>query len=196
MSGPPTPTGAANLAELTKGLEQAFDLIAMLRGQIEAIVDELQARRASNNVTAIRWADLDADAARQTWNALYDWVTWLLDRYTVREVPRACWWRHGLIVEELTALWLAWQGAFGEDTTAIAPTFWHEHLDRARDRMRLRLQQQGNCAAGGHQPFGPQPHPPEVRDEFTAFVNGDAAHRTNAPPVGTGRYALPIPRIT
>jgi hypothetical protein len=176
---------AATPAELTAGLSQAFELIAVLRGQIDAILDELQARRPTSDAHVVNWAALDSDAARRTWHQLYQWATWLLDRYAIREIPRACWWRHGLIVEEVTALWTAWQGCYGEDSTPNAPIFWHEHLDRARERIRLRLQQQGNCTAAGHQPIALQPHPSHVFTDFTAFVTADAAGRTTPPQPGS-----------
>jgi hypothetical protein len=175
-----TPPEAATPAELTTAVGRAFELIAVLRGQIDAILDELQARKSAEEVTVIRWADLDPDTASRTWPQLYHWVTWLLDRYTIREIPRSCWWQHGLIVEELTALWIAWQGAYGPDTTTTAALFWHEHLDRTRDRIRTRLVQQGNCAAGGHQPPTPQPHPDQIRHDFDGFVQADTAARATA----------------
>jgi hypothetical protein len=178
--------GAATPAELTAGLGRAFTLIGTVTGQVDAILDELQARRPGGGIAPIRWAELDAETADRTWADLYEWVTWLLDRYAIREIPRACWWKHGLIVEELTALWLAWQGAYAPDATSAAPLIWHQHLDHTRDRIRLRLGAQGNCVTAGHQPPVLQPHGPEIRADFANFRRADTEQRaqTDPPPNG------------
>lgn len=72
------------------------------------------------------WAELDAQAAAKAWRDLAAWVGWLRGRYPLaRQVP-LCWWRHAELVEELTALWLAWREAYtskGAPWTAAAD--WH-----------------------------------------------------------------------
>jgi hypothetical protein len=183
--------GAATPAELTAGLGRAFTMIGTVTGQVDAILDELQARKPNTGITPIRWADLDAETAHRTWAALYDWVTWLLDRYAIREIPRPCWYKHGLIVEELTALWLAWQGAYAQDSTSATALIWHEHLDHSRDRIRLRLVSQGNCATAGHQPPALQPHGPEIRADFAAFCSADTEQRSQIDQRPAGTTAIP-----
>jgi hypothetical protein len=84
------------------------------------------------------WADLTPVDAAATWTALARWVGWLRSRYPLaRQVPR-CWWRHPELVEELTALWLAWQEAYvakGAPLTAAAD--WHGRwLPELLRRMR------------------------------------------------------------
>jgi hypothetical protein len=178
--------GAATPAELTAGLGRAFTMIGTVTGQVDVILDELQARQPGDGIAPIRWAELDAQTADRTWVDLYEWVTWLLDRYAIREVPRACWWKHGLIVEELTALWLAWQGAYAPDATSAAPLIWHQHLDHTRDRIRLRLGTQGNCVTAGHQPPVLQPHGEQIRADFAYFRRIDAEQRAQADPLPGG----------
>lgn len=64
------------------------------------------------------------------------WVTWLAERYRLdhRVVP-PCWSQHGELIEELSALQLAWQGAFSASAVADAPLNWHERFAIARQRI-------------------------------------------------------------
>lgn len=182
---PLDPAGTPSLTDLTAAVEHAYDLIATLRKQIDTVVAELAppARRA---VRVVRWAELDADAAAQAWQQLGDWVSWLTDRYALREIPVGCWWRHGMLVEELTALWLAWQTSHAPAADATAPLIWHEHLDRFRDRVRLRLQQQGNCVSAGHQDRTPPTYAGAV-EQFRRHVTADVAARLTA-----ARHSHPV----
>ncbi len=173
--------GEAGLTELTTAVEELYELFGSLRGQVESLADAVARARGAE---VVRWADLDAAVAAETWSALRLWVSWLLERYVVKEVPRGCWWRHGLLVEELTALWLAWQAAFGEKADATSPLIWHEHFDRARDRIRQRMQQQGNCSSGEHADPVPQQaaHGEAAEDaEFQEFVDADIEARPARP---------------
>jgi hypothetical protein len=98
--------------------------------RLAAAVSELQDGVASKSAGAadgpVVWQELDSDAAAKTWKALADWVAWLRGRYPLaRQVP-PCWWRHPELVEETTALWLAWKDAYldnGAPLTAAAD--WH-----------------------------------------------------------------------
>jgi hypothetical protein len=58
---------------------------------------------------------------------LTDWVAWLRGRYPLAKKIPVCWAEHPEIVEEVTALWLAWQHAYtdsGAPLTAAAD--WHD----------------------------------------------------------------------
>lgn len=72
------------------------------------------------------WAELDAQTAAKAWRDLAAWVGWLRGRYPLaRQVP-LCWWRHPELVEELTALWLAWREAYhSKDAPWTAAADWH-----------------------------------------------------------------------
>ena len=67
------------------------------------------------------------------------WVGWLVDRYDLSQVIPTCWRNHGALVEELSALRLAWQAAY---ETAEAdpgqPLQWHVGLDLALRRFERR----------------------------------------------------------
>jgi hypothetical protein len=178
MSRPDRPD-PPSLGELTIALERAFDLIRTLREQLDTVITELTPPRRRQQ--PIQWTTLDAEAAAATWQQLGAWVSWLVDRYAMREVPVGCWWRHGMLIEELTALWQAWQTSYAPDADGTAPLLWHEHLDRARDRIRLRLQQQGNCISAGHHDPTP-PTYPGAAEQFRAHITADVEARLAAPP--------------
>ena len=73
------------------------------------------------------WRDLGEHGREELWNQLTDWVDYLRSRYPLaRKIP-ACWAEHPELVEELTALWLAWQGAYQDrDAPLTAPVDWHD----------------------------------------------------------------------
>jgi hypothetical protein len=77
--------------------------------------------------TAWCWRDLGPRAEEELWKELASWVGWIRARYPLaRKIP-PCWAEHPEIVEELTALWLAWQYAYverGAPLTAAAD--WHD----------------------------------------------------------------------
>jgi hypothetical protein len=82
--------------------------------------------QASSSSAPWTWRNLTGRAAEQQWLELADWVAWLRGRYPLaRRVP-LCWWRHPELVEELTALWLAWKDAYATKHAHLAaPADWH-----------------------------------------------------------------------
>lgn len=74
------------------------------------------------------WRDLGPKAAEELWSQLTDWVDWLRSRYPLAKKIPPCWPEHPEIVEELTALWLAWEGAYSDSSAArTAAIEWHDH---------------------------------------------------------------------
>jgi hypothetical protein len=67
------------------------------------------------------------------------WVGWLVDRYDVGQVIPPCWPNHGAMIEELSALRLAWQAAY-ENARADPgqPLQWHVGLDLLLRRFERR----------------------------------------------------------
>ena len=99
----------------------------------------------------VRWHELDAEQHAVLWPQFVSWVIWMADRYemTTDQLPRQCWWKHGAVVEELTALWTSYESAYasGEDGGS-APYLWQDALARAVERMgRFWL---GSCRNGQH----------------------------------------------
>ena len=98
--------------------------------QLSAVVAQIQ-EADDSSVTAgasgpHAWHTLSTQDAEKLWEALADWVGWLRGRYPLaRQVP-LCWWRHPELVEELTALWLAWREAYTEKGAPLtAAADWH-----------------------------------------------------------------------
>ncbi|MFC1435341.1 hypothetical protein ACEZDB_32345 [Streptacidiphilus sp. N1-3] len=100
---------------------------------------------------AVSWHKLSPQQRTVLWPEFVLWTLWLADRYelTNDQVPRQCWWRHGAVVEELTALWTSHQSAYAaEEDAGSAPYLWQDALSRAIERIgRLWL---GSCRNGQH----------------------------------------------
>jgi hypothetical protein len=73
------------------------------------------------------WRHLGPRATATLTAELGGWVDWLRGRYPLaRRVP-PCWASHPELVEELTALWVAWQAAYTHpDAHPTAPADWHD----------------------------------------------------------------------
>ena len=98
------------------------------------------------------WRDLGPLGQQELWRELSTWVGWIRARYPLaRKIPE-CWHEHPEVVEELTALWLAWQAAYTEpDPPLTAASDWH---DRWLPGVLYRLEH-GSFALGcanGHTP--------------------------------------------
>lgn len=81
---------------------------------------------------------------------LVDWVSWVVDRYTLdhRTIP-PCWSQHGALLEELSALRTAWLTAYSEDSGGDAPLRWHADFEAARHRLTDWVARTG-CRPGEH----------------------------------------------
>ncbi|MFD7507860.1 hypothetical protein ACFV5N_00730 [Streptomyces sp. NPDC059853] len=99
----------------------------------------------------VHWDNLPADERTALWVEFVAWVAWLSDRYelTTDQLPRGCWWRHGAVVEELTALWTSHTSAYGGDEdVGAAPYLWQDALSRAIERIGRHWL--GPCRNGQH----------------------------------------------
>ncbi len=96
------------------------------------------------------WATLTVDEAAAQHAALAHWVDWLRGRYLLdpRTVPD-CWDHHSDLVEELSALQMAWQHAYNGGARADAPLTWHTQLHTARPRLADAVAMTG-CRPGHH----------------------------------------------
>jgi hypothetical protein len=72
------------------------------------------------------------------------WTGWLVHRYRLdhRTIP-PCWPQHSDLIEELSALRLAWQTAYATLANGDAPLAWHEHFALARERLSLAVSRSG-----------------------------------------------------
>lgn len=98
----------------------------------------------------VNWRELaDADA-RAVWTALRDWVQWFTVRYGVgKSVVPNCWFRHGALVEELSALHSAHVALFDPSDSGLGPIGWHERLTLARQRL-LEATKLTGCTDDAH----------------------------------------------
>lgn len=102
------------------------------------------------------WRYVSAAEARGLWIRLREWVDWVNGRYFASSWKsiRPCWFRHPAAVEELTALWAAWESAYrasdeGEGFSDAA-LWWHEKLHTVVHR--LWDEQFAECKAGHQEP--------------------------------------------
>lgn len=162
------------LAERVKALEalsdQLLDVLDALRQRVEqlestgpvpAAVDgeyEVQDVAPAEPASYVPycWRYVSAAEARGLWVRLREWVDWVNARYfsSSWESIRPCWFRHPAAVEELTALWAAWESAYrapdeGEGFSDAA-LWWHEKLHAVVHR--LWDEQFAECKAGHQDP--------------------------------------------
>jgi hypothetical protein len=117
------------IAALRHDLDQlahdATDTIAGLLARLEDF--ETRAGAPATSPAAWCWRDLGPLAQAELMDQLDTWTAWLRHRYPLaRRIP-GCWARHPELVEELTALWLAWQHAYQQpDAPLTAAADWHD----------------------------------------------------------------------
>lgn len=80
------------------------------------------------------------------------WMEWLIDRFELdhRVIP-TCWQQHGPIIEELSALFTAWQSAYLDD--ASEPLRWMAAFAATRERLTDWTLRTG-CRAQHHRSQG------------------------------------------
>jgi hypothetical protein len=132
----------------------------------------------SEEVAPWTWRELDCEGALATWTALSSFVDWLVGRYDLGDAVPRCWFRHGALTEELTALWASWTAAYLDpEANPDAPITWHERF--ASCRVRLGEWDLLGCAQRGHRDGAPATWELNV-ETFTGFVAADCASRPGA----------------
>lgn len=148
--------------------------VALLRAQVDYLLERLTDADGLG-ATAIAWCSLDREQAREEWAALAGWVDWLVSRYGLSERVPGCWFRHDAILEELSALRVAWLGAYeAPNARASDGVTWHDMLDRVLDRVREW--DQCGCAHGTHRDDA-DAGPDRNTMERTAYIRADVATR-------------------
>lgn len=131
------------------------DEVLMIRAQLDYVLERLVGNPALGE-RPVNWAALDAQHAAEQWATLTDWTAWLRDRYQLHEAVPACWYAHGPLVEELSALRSAWVGSYlNPDAQPGDGTAWHGLLDDAL--QRIKNWDRTGCADGTHRPNQPLP---------------------------------------
>ena len=126
-------------------------------GPVEDLVDRLgldpfdpfgrQGADAAAGSRPVRWRDLGPEDAAPEWAALRDWVQWVTTRFDIpiTLIPN-CWWQHPALVEELSALHVAWRTAYDPQDSGLGPLMWLERWHAARTRLRAAYS--GSCSNG------------------------------------------------
>lgn len=125
---------AQALAELRRDLDRlASDTTDTLTGLSQRL-DETETKAQQRDQTpssagqAWCWRTAGPRTRETLWTELTDWVDhWLRHRYPLAKKIPPCWGRHPEVVEELTALWLAWQSAYTQaDAPLTGPADFHD----------------------------------------------------------------------
>ena len=118
----------------------------------------------------VNWRTLKDADARAAWNALRSWVEWFTVRYEISEsVVPVCWFKHGDLVEELSALHIAHTVAFDTSDAGFGPIGWHERLSLSIPRLRRAYA--GGCSRG-HDRYKPRSWTNAVDEqEWDAWAN-------------------------
>lgn len=129
------------------------DEILLLREQVNYLLERL-AEQPALSERPVNWAALDVQQAAEQWSLLVDWTDWLRDRYQLHERIPACWYAHGPLIEELSALRSAWLGALLDPHARLDdPARWHEQLEHCLER--IREWDRSGCSDGTHRPDQP-----------------------------------------
>ena len=119
-------------AQLISRLRQDLDRLANdttdTALDLQTRLDELNDSSPIGKIpTSWCWRDLGPQGQEELWRELASWVGWIRARYPLAGKIPDCWDQHPEIVEELTALWLAWQLAYQtSDAPLTAAADWHD----------------------------------------------------------------------
>jgi hypothetical protein len=126
------------------------DEILLLREQVNYLLERL-AEQPQLTARPVNWAHLDTQQAAEQWSLLVEWTDWLRDRYQLHERLPACWYAHGPLIEEISALRSAWVATFLDPQARLdEPVHWHEQLERTLER--IRTWDRTGCSDGTHRP--------------------------------------------
>lgn len=124
------------------------------------------------------WPRLDHDAALAAWHGLDSWIRWCVRRYGLdhRIIP-PCWYQHGALVEELSALRTGWQAAHSPTAPGNAPLEWHALFAMTRQRLQEWVARSG-CRPDEHRDQHRTPWVDEPDAQFLTHVTSDLEARS------------------
>ena len=147
-----TESGSGETPDQAVELEQLRLAVDVLRLALQRLQGDLAQLRAGQlDLSAAlpppwNWRALDREDAAALWQELADWVGWLCGRYPLADVLPQCWRRHPELVEELTAVYVAWQAAYelpGANPTA--PAEWHDRWLPGLEHRLVHRWRTGRC---------------------------------------------------
>jgi len=111
--------------DLNQLANEITDAYADILARFESLHDHPDAR--STTSAPWSWRTLGDQATEELLTQLQGWVAWIRHRYPLAKKIPPCWSDHPEVVEELTALWLAWQAAYEQpDPSLTAAAEWHD----------------------------------------------------------------------
>lgn len=112
------------------------------------------------------WADMESGEHAERLRELAGWVDWLIATHEVHNQVVPCWYRHPAVVEHLTALYLGWTRAYGDDAGGVSEADWINTLHALIPHVHLPA-----CATGTHAPPPPAPAVrPGGRADFEKYL--------------------------
>jgi hypothetical protein len=122
------------------------------------------------------WRQVSAAESRAHWQALREWVQWLVQRYSLdaRVVP-PCWYLHPQLVDLLTALRDQHRGAFHHLAPLGSAASWHQNRWQFETRLRDCVSQTG-CSRDTHRD-DPAIDWPQDTQRWNQHLDRDAAER-------------------
>ena len=152
------------------------DVEAQIAGEMAAFEPAVrEGDSAPLGAHIINWRTLTDQDAPTAWTRLREWVEWFVIRYRVPEstVP-TCWWKHGQLVEELSALHTAHTAAFDSSDAGFGPIGWHERLSLAMPRLTRAYA--GGCS-NGHRDIIPRSSIGQIDEQdWSAWTRQGHAH--------------------
>lgn len=100
----------------------------------------------------VRWRDIPEADQADAWNALREWVDWLVREYKLpTSVVPPCWYKHSDITAELYAAMCMEHKVWEEQEPGLSPMmFWHPNLQQMIHRLREAVTTAGCVSAGQH----------------------------------------------
>jgi len=149
----PDPTGPPPASAAPDQLAVVFHRVRGMGQRMEALAERLEqveqrgtpagpaggdAESGEPVLPEWSWVGLDPGVRAERLRELHQWVTWLVDIY---EVPTGqlpdCWYRHGSMTADLTALRAGWTAAYLDpEAEPDRPSRWHDTLERTLRRVR------------------------------------------------------------
>ncbi len=139
-------------ASLSDQVNACLDVCQMLVESLPPLIDRIVAlEKKPKAQPGVRRSDYrferypvpaDAEEAREqrerveaAYSALSRWVDWVVATYRMTTEIPACWPEHGVLIEELAALFVSFIGAWQDNASPDAPAAFNERLHRAKTRL-------------------------------------------------------------
>lgn len=175
---------AETVLEHDNKLNYLHDKLAEQQKTLSGILKLLKAQtRSLSGQAPSPWnlKDGTGEQQRKILRQLQDWIDWYNQTYPGVEehlIP-PCWFRHPAVVQELLAVFVAWQAAYcGLVDPDDAPAYWHERILHPTI-ARLCVDKAagwGNCLGAHREPHGVTVEDTDA-EAFRSWLQGLNRHR-------------------